>query len=67
MKRMFSLSEIEVYWDDYKDAYRLRVLKDGKWELISLNQIPTGCVRAEKVKLSNHMEFPEFLKERVNA
>jgi hypothetical protein len=67
VKRTFSLSEIEVYWKDYEDAYRLRVLKDGKWELWKLNEKPEGCIRAEKVKLKGYMTFSEYLKEKIDA
>jgi hypothetical protein len=67
MARRFTLNEIEVYWEDYRDAFRLLVLRDGKWSLQSIGTPPGTATRAERVRLKDHMTFPEYLKEKMNG
>ena len=67
-KLRFTLDEIKVLWDEYQAAWRIRVLKDGKWEL----RLPGPMqhidgTRAERVKLKDVKSFIEFLKETYDG
>lgn len=67
MARRFTLNEIEVYYADYREAFRLRVLREGRWLLLPLTAIPGHATRAEKVRLRDYMTFPEYLQEKLNG
>ena len=66
MKR-FSLDELEVLEQDYRTAFQIRVLKDGKWVYVSPK--PGGVAhlegtRAERVQVKTVKTFTEYLREK---
>ena len=65
--RRFSLDELEVLEQDYRAAFQVRVLKDGKW--VYHDPKPGGMAhlegtRAERVQVRTVKTFTEYLREK---
>ena len=62
----YTLDELKVLWKGYTSVSGIAALRDGKWVYNfkgqSLNRIE-NATRAKTVKLSEVMEFPEFLEK----
>ena len=61
----FALEIIQDAWAEYKARSVLRVLKNGKWEILPLGHDMDQIegTRAEVVKLSTVQGFPKYLEE----
>jgi hypothetical protein len=61
----YTISEINVLWDQYMDTKRLRVLTGGKWELFPLKTdlAGLGATSAAVVRLKDFKTFPQYLEE----
>ena len=62
--RAYTLETIRRAWIEYKKKNVLRVLRDGSWVTMPSTEVDKiAGTRAEVIKMSVVMSFPEFLEE----
>jgi hypothetical protein len=64
-ERTYTLDEIRDLWERYNSERVVRIMKDGKWQIVSPKSIQGGLIsatRAEHTIRRLAQSFPEFLE-----
>jgi hypothetical protein len=61
----YTIDQLYAAWKEYEDTTVMEVLREGRWKIIkNHNQNkPIDGTSARRTKISNVMDFPDFLKD----